>query len=322
MREKLEWFRDSFDRLAANVETVIRGKPDVVRLTVLALIAEGHVLLEDVPGTGKTSLAKAIAGSMTGTWHRIQFTPDLLPSDVTGVTIFNQGTRSFEFHPGPVFSNILVADEINRASPKTQAALLEVMDEHQVTVDGVAHVVERPFVVIATQNSIEFEGTYRLPEAQLDRFLLKTTLGYPSPDAEIDVLESRGAATTLKGLKPIATPDGIRNLSEIAENVHVQRSVQDYLIQIATVSRSHPEVRVGISTRGCLAMQRAARVMAASRGEEFVTPDHVKQLAVPLFAHRMVLTSDAEVRSVQAGDIIRQIIDSTEVPLERARRGR
>ncbi|MFG2039172.1 AAA family ATPase [Dactylosporangium sp. NPDC048998] len=300
-------------RLARNVESIVLGKPQVVRLTVTALLAEGHVLLEDVPGVGKTTLARAMAASVQGQWRRIQFTPDLLPSDVTGVTIFNQATRGFEFHPGPVFANIVIADEINRASPKTQSALLEVMEERYVTVDGVRHPVPRPFLVVATQNPIEMDGTYRLPEAQLDRFLMKLAVGYPSEAVEIEVL--RGAVTrSPEALDPVADTQVVAQLVRLARRVHIADPLLGYAVRLGNATRSHPQVRIGVSPRGVIALTRAASAYALTDGRGYVVPEDIKALAEPVFAHRLVLSPDAQVRGVAPADVVRQVLDAVPVP--------
>jgi MoxR-like ATPase len=307
-------FADLVGRLSANVESVILGKPEVVRLALTALLAEGHVLLEDVPGVGKTTLARAIAASVQGQWRRIQFTPDLLPSDVTGVTIYNQATHGFEYHPGPVFANIVIADEINRASPKTQSALLEVMEERLVTVDGVRHAVPRPFLVVATQNPIEMDGTYRLPEAQLDRFLMKLSVGYPTEAIEIDVLRGAAAGRTPEGLDAVADTAGIAGLIALAHRVHVADPLYAYAVRLAAATRVHPQVRVGVSPRGVIALTRAARAYALTDGRSYVIPEDLKALLEPVFAHRLLLSPDAQVRGVSVADVLRGVEQSVPVP--------
>jgi MoxR-like ATPase len=300
-------------RLARNIESIVLGKPHVVRLTMTALLAEGHVLLEDVPGVGKTTLARAMAASVQGQWRRIQFTPDLLPSDVTGVTIFNQATRGFEFHPGPVFANIVIADEINRASPKTQSALLEVMEERNVTVDGVRHGVPRPFLVVATQNPIEMDGTYRLPEAQLDRFLMKLAVGYPSEAVEIEVL--RGAVNrSPEALDPVTDTQTVARLVRLARRAHIAEPLLAYAVRLANATRSHPQVRVGVSPRGVIALTRAASAYALTDGRGYVVPEDLKVLAEPVFSHRLVLSADAQVRGVAPADVVRRVLEAVAVP--------
>ncbi|GLY26228.1 MoxR family ATPase [Micromonospora sp. NBRC 101691] len=301
-------------RLAENVNSVVLGKPQVVRLALTALFAQGHVLLEDVPGVGKTTLARAIAATVTGEWRRIQFTPDLLPSDVSGVTIFNQATRGFEFHPGPVFANIVIADEINRASPKTQSALLEVMEERTVTVDGVRHPVPQPFLVVATQNPVEMDGTYRLPEAQLDRFLVKLSVGYPDEAVEVEVL--RGATVrSPEALPAVADTAEIAELIGMAQRVHIAEPLYAYAVRLAAATRNHPHVRVGVSPRGVIALTRAACAYALIDGRGWIMPEDLKTLAGPVFAHRLLLSSDAQVRGVNAAEVLRQAIASVPVPL-------
>ncbi|KIR61112.1 AAA family ATPase [Micromonospora haikouensis] len=301
-------------RLAENVNSVVLGKPQVVRLALTALFAQGHVLLEDVPGVGKTTLARAIAATVKGRWRRIQFTPDLLPSDVSGVTIFNQATRGFEFHPGPVFANIVIADEINRASPKTQSALLEVMEERTVTVDGVRHPVPQPFLVVATQNPVEMDGTYRLPEAQLDRFLVKLSVGYPDEAVEVEVL--RGATVrSPEALPAITDTDTVGEMVRMAQRVHIAEPLYAYAVRLAAATRVHPQVRVGVSPRGVIALTRAACAYALIDGRGWIMPEDLKALAEPVFAHRLLLTSDAQVRGVSAAEVLRQAVASVPVPL-------
>jgi MoxR-like ATPase len=310
----VEAFAEIAGRLAANISTVVLGKAEVVRLAITALLAQGHVLLEDVPGVGKTTLARALAASVQGQWRRIQFTPDLLPSDVSGVTIYNQATRGFEFHPGPVFANIVIADEINRASPKTQSALLEVMDERYVTVDGTRHSVPRPFLVVATQNPVEMDGTYRLPEAQLDRFLVKLSVGYPDESVEIEVL--RGAAVrSPDALQPVTDTGTIGEMVRMAQRVHIADPLYAYAVRLATATRHHPQVRVGVSPRGVIALTRAAGAYALIDGRGFVLPEDLKALLAPVFAHRILLSPDAQLRGVTAGDVLREATASVPVPL-------
>src|SRR4051794_16308789 len=268
--QHIQGFAHVAAQLAERIGAVVLGKPEVVRLALTGLFAEGHLLLEDVPGVGKTTLARAIAASVRGQWRRIQFTPDLLPSDVGGVTIFNQANREFEFHPGPVFANIVIADEINRASPKTQSALLEVMEERYVTVDGVRHAVPRPFLVVATQNPIEMDGTYRLPEAQLDRFLMKLSVGYPSEAVEIEVLRGAAIGRTPEGLAPVPAPAIVAQLVQLAHRVHIAEPLYAYAVRLAAATRSHPQVRVGVSPCGVIALTRAASAYALTDGRGYV----------------------------------------------------
>jgi len=301
-------------RLQANIEQVIRGKPEVVALALTCLLAEGHILVEDVPGVGKTSLARALAASIAGTWQRIQFTPDLLPSDVTGVTIYNQGTQRFELHKGPVFANIVLGDEINRASPKTQSALLEVMEERRVTVDGTPHAVPRPFIVVATQNPVDMDGTYALPEAQIDRFLMRVPIGYPHHDAEVQVLVDEHAGRRLDDLQPVMTVAEVGDLIQAARRVHVADSIHSYLVRLVSRTRELPDVRLGASPRASLALLRAVRARAAMQGRDYVTPEDAKHLAVPVLAHRIILTPEAELRGSTGADAIGRALDGVDVP--------
>jgi MoxR-like ATPase len=304
-----------FDALSHNVQRVIQGKREQVRLALICLFAEGHLLIEDVPGVGKTSMAKAIASSIAATAHRIQFTPDLLPSDVTGVSVWNRSTSEFEFRPGGVFAHVVLADEINRASPKTQSALLEAMEERQVTVDARTYALPRPFLVIATQNPVELEGTYPLPEAQLDRFLMRVPMGYPSRDAEIGILETQGAGQLrAEGLEPVASAAEITSAADDISSVHVAPALQAYIVDLADATRRHPDLALGVSPRGALAVQRAARALAVSAGREYVIPDDVKVLAPYVLEHRMLLAPEAELRGVTAHDVLGAIISTVPVP--------
>jgi MoxR-like ATPase len=311
---EVQAFADVAARLAANVSSVVLGKPEVVRLALTALFAEGHLLLEDVPGVGKTTLARAVAASVRGQWRRIQFTPDLLPSDVTGVTIFNQANRQFEFHGGPVFANIVIADEINRASPKTQSALLEVMEERHVTVDGVRHPVPRPFLVVATQNPVEMDGTYRLPEAQLDRFLMKLSLGYPDEAVEIEVLRGASAGRSPDYLGAVTDTDTVAQLIRLAGRVYVADPLYAYAVRLAAATREHKQVRVGVSPRGVIALTRAAQAYALTDGRAYVVPEDIKALIEPVYAHRLLLAPDAAMRGVTAADVLATVVEAIPVP--------
>jgi MoxR-like ATPase len=315
--DQARWFSDTFASIVRNIERVILGKTEAIRLSVTCMLAEGHLLLEDFPGTGKTTLARSIAQTVQGNHSRIQFTPDLLPSDVTGVTIFDQKSSTFEFHQGPIFAAIVLADEINRASPKTQSALLEVMEEHRVTVDGVSYEVGTPFMVIATQNPIEQAGTYRLPEAQLDRFLMKTTLGYPDRQTSLRILTTGGSRPQSAALAPIITTAAIAEMSQLGQSVHVEPSVLDYIARLVEATRTAEHVRLGVSIRGGLAIARSARVWAASLGRHYVVPDDVKILAIPCLAHRIVLDPESEFNGVTATDVMVKIISEVLPPTER-----
>jgi len=303
-----------FDALLANVEHVIQGKREPVRLALVCLFAEGHLLIEDVPGVGKTSMAKALARSIDGTWSRIQFTPDLLPSDVTGVSVWNRVANEFEFRPGGVFADVVLADEINRASPKTQSALLEAMEERQVTVDTQTYGLPRPFMVIATQNPIELEGTYPLPEAQLDRFLMRIQMGYPSHDAERAILDTRGSHASVEELAPVTSAAEIVPAASAVADIHVADNLKAYIVDLVTATRQHGDLALGVSPRGALALQRAARALAASIGREYVVPDDIKRLAVAVLEHRLLLAPDAQLRGAAPGDVVRELLASVPVP--------
>ena len=311
-------FKDLFDLLARQLEQVLRGKRRAIHLSLVGLFAEGHLLIEDVPGVGKTSLAKAIARSIGGTWRRVQFTPDLLPSDVTGVSVWDRTRGDFEFRPGGVFANVVLADEINRASPKTQSALLEAMEERQVTIDAQTYKLPRPFLVIATQNPIELEGTYPLPEAQLDRFLLRLRIGYPDRDAELAILDSQGEdLVTPEDLEPVTDSDTIAGWIRELDRVHVAPELQGYMVDVVEATRHHRDLMLGVSPRGALALQRASRALAASVGRSYVVPDDVKALAPAALEHRLLLSSEAMMRGVSAADVLASILESVAVPATR-----
>jgi MoxR-like ATPase len=304
----------SADKVIANVEKVIVGKHAEVRLALVALLCQGHLLIEDVPGTGKTSLAKSIAKSLGCTFRRIQFTPDLLPSDVTGLSIFNQKTHEFEFRPGPIMAQIVLADEINRATPKTQSALLECMEERQATIDGVTYEMPDPFLVIATQNPIEYEGTFALPEAQLDRFMLRIQLGYPLPNEEVRILDEHKVSRPIDELGEVVTAQELLEMQEAVRQIYVDPQVSDYIVRLVTSTRNHPDIYLGASPRGSLGLYRAGQAYAALSGRDYVIPDDIKALAIPALAHRTIVKTAATVRDVDSTLIIRELLDS--VPVE------
>jgi MoxR-like ATPase len=335
----VEQVQEAARQLCDNVERVLVGKREAIELAVVALLCEGHVLIEDVPGTGKTTLARALAQSLGGTFRRLQCTPDLLPSDVTGVSVFDQRTSAFEFRPGPVFANVLMADEINRATPRTQSAVLEAMQERQVSVDGVTHPLPRPFTVIATQNPVELEGTFPLPEAQLDRFLLRLSLGYPDAGnerlmlqrardmppaaasatvgtAQHPALSTQHSSGTQHSLPPVIAPEQALALHAACRQVHVESAVEEYVVAVARATREEADLRLGASPRATLDLYHAAQAWAAIQGREFVTPDDVKRLAAPVLAHRLVLAVDARLRGRSAADVIAALLDRLPVPVE------
>jgi MoxR-like ATPase len=302
------------------VESVIEGKAEEVQLAVAVLLAEGHLLVEDVPGVGKTMLAKALARAIDCSVRRVQFTPDLLPSDVTGVSVYNQNTREFEFKPGAIFANIVVGDEINRASPKTQSALLECMEERQVTVDGVTYELESPFMVIATQNPIEMEGTYPLPEAQRDRFTARIALGYPSADAELAMIDTHGAGSPLDYLEPVTDDLEVAKLIAGVRQIHVADAVRRYAVDIVTATRQHPDFRLGASPRATLHLLRAGRAVAALEERDYVLPDDLQALAEPVLAHRLLLSADAQIARRPVTAALADILAAVPVPAATARR--
>ena len=312
--QQIEAFSRRFDLIATNVEKVIQGKREVVELVLLTLVAEGHVLVEDVPGVGKTQLAKSVARSIDSEFQRVQFTPDLLPSDVTGVSVWDRNRNEFEFKPGPIFANIVVGDEINRASPKTQSALLEAMEERQVTSDGVTRALPLPFMVMATQNPLEHEGTYPLPESQLDRFMMRVVIGHPSRQKELEILDTHGVRSTFLDLEPVVSVEEIEELIVVAREVTVSSSVKTYIIDLVGGTRQHPDVLLGASTRSALFLQRLSRARAASQGREYVTPDDIKMLAHPVLEHRMGLRPEAQMRGETLPDVIEDLMTKLRVP--------
>ncbi len=307
----------SAERVIANVEQVIVGKRSVIELILVALLCEGHVLIEDVPGIGKTTLAKAIAKSMGCTFRRIQFTPDLLPSDVTGISYFNQKQSEFEFRPGPIVAQVVLADEINRATPRTQSALLEAMEERQITVDGETRLLPRPFIVLATQNPIELEGTFPLPEAQVDRFLLQLKLGYPTASEENQMVQRFEQSSPLDQLQSVISAAELTALQAEARTVRVEESVRDYLVSIVRATRSHPAVELGASPRGSLALHRTAQALAALRGRDFVIPDDGKYMAPFVLSHRLMISPQTRLRGRTADEIVREVVGSVPVPVEK-----
>ena len=310
----IDVFGKHFETIASNVETVIQGKRDVIDLILLGLVSEGHVLVEDVPGVGKTQLAKSLARSVEGAFNRIQFTPDLLPSDVTGISVWDRERRAFEFKHGPIFANIVVGDEINRASPKTQSSLLEAMAERQVTSDGVTRELPLPFMVIATQNPLEHEGTYPLPEAQLDRFMMRVVIGYPSREKELEMLDIHGVRSTFLDLQPVVRVDEVQEMIAIAKEVAVSRSVKNYIVDLVEGTRLHPDVMLGASPRSALFLQGLARSRAASKGRDYVMPDDIKTLAQPVLEHRLAMRPEAQMRGETVADLIEDVLGRIRVP--------
>ncbi len=312
--ERQQSFADLFNLIGENVGRVIQGKSDVIDLVLLAVVSEGHLLLEDVPGVGKTSMAKALAASIDGTFGRMQFTPDLLPSDVVGVSVFDRSTNRFEFRPGPVFANVVLADEINRASPKTQSALLEAMAEGQVTVDGHTYGLPPPFLVIATQNPIEHEGTYPLPESQLDRFLMRVSMGYPSRQAELEILTAHAESGALADLRPVVSAAQVQAMANAVRRIHMADALLGYLVDLAAASRHHPALALGMSPRATLSLQRVARARAAAAGRAYVTPDDIKALARPVLGHRLLITPEAQLQGMSTDDALSEVLRSVPVP--------
>jgi MoxR-like ATPase len=307
-------FADYFSDLADNIERVIQGKRDVIELVLLCMVSEGHLLIEDVPGVGKTSLAKSLATSIDCSFGRMQFTPDLLPGDVVGITVWNRSSGEFEFRPGPIFNNVVLADEINRASPKTQSALLEAMAENQVTVDGTTYPLTPPFMVIATQNPIEHEGTYPLPESQLDRFLMRVSVGYPDAQSELEILETHGDHDAYADLGAVINLESVQGLAAAARGVHLAPSLKSYLVELANASRRNPHLALGMSPRATLALQRVSRARAAALGRTYVIPDDFKALAEPVLAHRLLVTPEAQLQGIGPADALRDVLRSVPVP--------
>ncbi len=308
-------FAGLFEAIADNIGQVIHGKDEAIDMAVICLLAEGHLLVEDVPGVGKTSLAKALAASIDCTWKRVQFTPDLLPADLIGVSVFERSTERFRFEPGPIFANIVLADEINRASPKTQSALLEAMEERQVSADGRSHRLAPPFMVIATQNPVEQEGTYRLPESQLDRFLLRISIGYPGRTAEIQMLDQQGSADAIRELRPVVSIDEVRGMVDAVKTVYMASALKSYLVDLAETSRRHPGIELGLSPRATLQLAAAAKAHAAARGRNYATPDDVKAVGVSALAHRIVIGTSGN--QLQPADAIREVFEAVQVPVAR-----
>jgi len=308
--------QEAGDRVLANVERVIVGKHHEVRLALVALLCRGHLLIEDVPGTGKTVLAKAIARSLGCSFRRIQFTPDLLPSDVTGLSIYNQKTQEFEFRPGPIMSQVVLADEINRATPKTQSSLLECMEERQSTIDGTTYPMPDPFLVIATQNPIEYEGTFALPEAQLDRFMIRLRMGYPQPIDEILILDEQKRSHPLEELTEVLSLEDLRAMQSGVRDIYVDPTVAEYIVRLVNATRNHPDVYLGASPRGSIALYRAGQAMAGLLGRDYVLPDDIKALAEPALGHRLIIKTSSSIHEVQAGQVVRELLET--IPVEGA----
>ncbi len=317
--EQHDTARELAQKIIENIEKVIVGKSRAVELGVIALMCEGHALIEDVPGVGKTMLARSIARSVGATFKRIQFTPDLLPTDVTGVSIYNQQTGEFEFREGPIIAQMVLADEVNRATPKTQSAMLEAMDERQVTVEGITHAVPSPFMVMATQNPVEYEGTFPLPEAQLDRFLLIISLGYPTIEEELEIIERQQMAHPIETLESVATAQEVIDLQRSIRAIYVDDLVKEYIVNLTNATRSHADISLGASPRASLAMYRGGQAIALIRGRDFVLPDDVKDLALPMLSHRMIVSPAARMRGVSSPDVVETILEQTPVPGGQAR---
>ena len=312
--DEVHWFGERFGEITDNIEKVVQGKRETIQLVTTCLLSAGHALIEDVPGVGKTVLAKSLARSIDCTFQRIQFTPDLLPSDVTGVSVWSRETSGFVFRPGPVFANVVLGDEINRASPKTQAELLEAMEEGQVTVDGVTRPLDPPFIVIATQNPIEHEGTYPLPEAQLDRFMMRITIGYPTREKELEMLHTHSDHSTYDDLTPVVHGDDIVKMTQLAKQVHVADVIKSYLIDIADATRNDPDLLLGASPRATLYLQRATRTNALVASRDFVSPDDVKAMLAPVLNHRLILRPEAQMRGVSVEKVLENIAQTVPVP--------
>jgi len=310
----MEQVQTVVEKITASVEKVIKGKRDVIELTLLTLLCDGHLLIEDVPGVGKTMLARSIARSTGCTFRRIQFTPDMLPTDVTGVSVFNQKTREFEFRPGPIMAQIVLTDEINRATPKTQSALLEAMEERQVTVDGVTYPMPKPFLVLATQNPIEYEGTFPLPEAQIDRFMMRISIGYPEPEDEMDMLDSQRLRHPIEDLDQATDVEEFVAAQEAIKQVHVDDLIKEYIIAVVNATRKHPDLYLGSSPRGSLALYKTGRARAAMEGRDYVIPDDIKALALPALAHRLIVSPSARIKNVDPRAVVEEVINFVPVP--------